>query len=85
MVRRIPLQRGQGAARRVIQEDCRDYVPELQLLRDFDGVVISNKGLNGTVLHDFCLLVQLFKARGLEFRRAPLSHGEFLSFVGAIF
>ena len=52
MVRSILLQRGHLAARRVIQGDCRDYVPEVQLLRYCDDEVISDNASDGTVLHD---------------------------------
>ena len=62
MLRNVLLQRGRLAARRVIQEGRRHYIPEVQFSSWFDDETISGTGSDRTALHAFVLIL-FFDAR----------------------
>ena len=82
MVRRTFMQRGHLAARRVIHGDCLDRVPEIQLSCDSGDAIISNRGLDGTVLHDF-VLVQSIKAGASSLDAFPCPMARLGGFQGS--
>lgn len=59
---------------------CREYVPEMRCFKYLDGGLISDKGLDGTVLRVLLVLVQLFNVVVPNSDGSLCSMGEFCRF-----
>ena len=82
VVRIMLLQRNHLATRRVIQQGCWDYIPEIRFFNEFDDGIISGKGLDGTVLHVFGLCRFKCSTRWFPCGRFLLVRVEILSICG---